>query len=71
MQLTFFILRVKEEGRERRLKPKSEIRNEREIETERDERRMIERTARAGEQRKATNEGWEGENNDKKGNKKI
>jgi len=37
MQLTFFILREKEERRERRLKPKSEIRNERQIETERDE----------------------------------
>jgi len=32
---------------------------------------MVEWTARAGEQRKVTNEGWEGENNDKKGNKKI
>jgi len=51
MQLAFFILREKEEGRERRLKPKSEIRNEREIETERGERRMVERTARAGEKR--------------------
>jgi hypothetical protein len=29
----FFIVREKEEGRERRLKPKSEIRNERETET--------------------------------------
>jgi len=45
----FFILREKEEKRERWLKPKSEIRNEREIETERDERRMVEWTERAGE----------------------
>jgi hypothetical protein len=49
MQLIFFILWEKEEGREKRLKPKSEIRNEREIEIETDERRMVERTERAGE----------------------
>jgi hypothetical protein len=50
MQLTFFfILREKKEGRERRLKSKSEIRKEKEIETERDERRMVEWTERAGE----------------------
>jgi hypothetical protein len=49
LRLTFFIRREKEEGRERRLKPKSEIKNEREIETQRDEQGMVERTKRAGE----------------------
>ena len=33
----------------RRLKSQSEIRNEREVETERDERRMVEWTEKAGE----------------------
>jgi len=32
---------------------------------------MVEWTERAGEKREVTNEGWEGENNDKKGKKNL
>jgi len=44
-----FLGKRRKEGREMRLKPKGEIRNEREIESERDERRVVEWTKRAGE----------------------
>lgn len=45
----FFILGEKKEWMGRRLKSQSEIRNEREVETERDEWKMVEWTEKAGE----------------------